>query len=246
VPTSLRLSLVPKFRGAPSVPEPFHVHAVASTLMAESDEQHQANDKAWSIAPPVVRGDRLYLLLNWLPDSPAPDFQPICEAGLRLGRSIYGVEEIAARRVPFALLGADPSPELEIRFMTPTWFTRNGGEYALPDPSLVFRRLSERWAALCPEGDDLDPELADEVVHAARITRFEGYSAPFESGRARKTGFLGWARYQLPRSSPPDAASALTRLGRFAAFSGVGAMTTYGAGHVVVEPGPGPLPRGQR
>lgn len=234
MPSSYRLTLAPRQSGAIELPAPLHLHALVSTLLSENDDEHRANEKPWSAAPSAVQGDRLYLTLNWLSDNASPDFAPLQE-GVRLGSRFYAVEEITLRQIPYGLLGMDAAPGVEVQFVSPTWFTRGGGEYALPDPYLVFRRLSDRWEALCPPEEQLDPDALDEVLDTVRITRFDGCSRPFEAGRARKTGFVGWARYQLPGKASSQAASAMTSLARFAAFAGVGAMTTYGAGHVSVE-----------
>jgi CRISPR-associated endoribonuclease Cas6 len=240
------MALLPRSPGKVEPPAPLHLHALVSTLLSESDEEHRANEKAWSVAPPAIRGERLYLLLNWLPDDVPPDFARLRADGVRLGRRYYAVEEISMRQVPFGMLGMDPAPRLEMSFLTPTWFTRGAGEYALPDPYLVFRRLSDRWGVVCPDEEQLDDDSLRETLETVRITRFDGRSAPFEAGRGRKTGFAGWARYQLPAAASAEACHTLTSLGRFAAFAGVGAMTTYGAGHVEVEVLQGVRPRAGR
>lgn len=234
MPTSLRLALLPQQRGKIEHPAPLHMHALISTLLAESDEEHQVHDKPWSIAPAVVQSNAMYLLLSWLPDGAPPELAALEDAGVRLGSRLYEVASLEAQSVPLGLLGVESSSSVELSFVTPTWFTRGGGEYALPDPYLVFRRLADRWNTVCEDRDLLDLEEAEELLRQIRITRFDGRSAPFETGRGRKTGFVGWARYQLPRAAPKEAATMLAKLSRFAAFSGVGAMTTYGAGHVEV------------
>lgn len=237
MPTSFRLTLAPRRGGVLELPAPLHLHALVSTLVAESDDAHRANEKPWSVSPPAIQNGRLHLLLNWLPDSRPPDFAPLHEGGVRLGSVHYGVAEVDMRQVPFGLMGLRAHSALDMHFQTPTWFTRGGGEYALPDPYLVFRRLADRWESTCPDSERLPGDSIRELLDGVRITRFEGRSAPFEVGHGRKTGFVGWAKYQLPKGAAAQAVSSFASLGRFAAFSGVGAMTTYGAGHVEVDVG---------
>lgn len=232
MPTSYLLDLQSESGRRAEIPPPQFLHAAVATWLAESDDTHHQQEKMWSLPSPAAQGDRLRVFVNWLPDAGMPRLD-ITSGTVRFGNRFYQVVGVEAREVPLPLLVLDTARTAEFDFLTPTWFSRSGGEYCLPDPYLVFRRLADRWTDVDAAGM-LPEEALAEVCDTARITRFDGRTAPFNTGRARRTGFVGGCRYQLPRDASLQARNAFAALCRFAAFSGVGAMTTFGAGSVAV------------
>ena len=140
MPTLLTLRIT-----EPAVPPlPVHLHAAACRLLEPPDADHTAQRKPFAVGAPVAEQGMASWQLGWLPDPAPPASWPPRE--LKLGGSACRVLDAGARHQPFAALAASrPVIRGLLRFVTPTYFSRNGRDVPLPDPVLVLRSLAQRW-----------------------------------------------------------------------------------------------------
>jgi CRISPR-associated endoribonuclease Cas6 len=128
---------------------------------------------------------------------------------------------------------ADPGEELELRFLSPTGFKRQGKQYLLPEPKLVFGSLLRKWKAwVDPAVEDLE-ELYPRVGIGSYELRTQ--AVRLERGGVWR-GFVGSLRYDL-RDLEEWERRVLGLLGRFAFYVGVGYKTAQGMGQVLCPGG---------
>ena len=124
------------------------------------------------------------------------------------------------------LLGAKPSDDLPLEFLTPVFFRRRGFNYPLPEPGLVLASLIARWNAYAPE--PVPEGVAATLLRGTTVRFLKGYTKG-AMAHDRTVGFLGRVTYHLPGANNEEAAW-LARLGKLAFFAGVGTRTTLGFG----------------
>lgn len=231
MPTLLTLRLT-----EPEVPPfPAHLHAAACGLLEAPDADHTAQHKPFALGVPVAKQGTVTWRLGWLPDLALPAGWPPQE--LRLGGYTCRVVQAQAQHQPFAALTASPpSTRGRVRFVTPTYFSRNGRDVPLPDPVLVLRSLTQRWNAFAPAGLTIDDTLGKALLSAALLTDAAVHTVRVQVGRdAWQTGFVGDTELALTHAASPDVAAAFTALLRYSTVAGVGARTTYGFGAMSVD-----------
>ena len=122
------------------------------------------------------------------------------------------------------LCSAPPARSWTFEFLTPTTF-RSGSLYQpFPLPGSVFGHLRKIWNVFGPGVAEVDFGSVGLAV-AAMEGRVESIVL---RGRSA-AGFVGWVMFQAP-SAGDDAARMLSAFAQLAAFSGVGARTTFGLG----------------
>lgn len=223
-----------------SPPYPVHLHAAACYLLEPPGADHTAQRKPFTVGAPVAEDGTVTWRLGWLPDLPLPAAWPPRE--LRLGGSTCRVLDARARHQPFAALAASrPVARGLVRFLTPTYFSRNGRDVPLPDPVLIMRSLAQRWNVFAPTGLALDDTQCKALLSAVLLTDADVHTVRVQVGRdAWQTGFLGDAELALTHTAAPHVGAVFAALLRFATIAGIGAQTTYGFGEVHPEPLGGP------
>ncbi|MGH3942477.1 MAG: CRISPR system precrRNA processing endoribonuclease RAMP protein Cas6 [Pseudonocardiaceae bacterium] len=213
-------------------PYPVHLHAAACQLLEPPDADHTAQRKPFTLGAPVAEEGTVTWRLGWLPDLALPAAWPPQQ--LRLGGSTCQVLDAEAHHQPFAALAASrPVARAFVRFLTPTYFSRNGRDVPLPDPVLVMRSLTQRWNAFAPTGLALDEPLSKALLSAVLLTDTDVHTARVQIAHdAWQTGFVGDADLALTHTASPGVRAAFAALLRFATVAGVGARTTYGFGEV--------------
>lgn len=221
-------------------PYPAHLHAAACWLLEPPGADHTAQRKPFAVGAPVAEDGTTTWRLGWLPDLALPATWPPEE--LRLGGSVCRVIDARAHHEPFAALaGSRPVVWGLVRFVTPTYFSRNGRDVPLPDPVLVMRSLAQRWNAFAPEGLAIDDTLSKALLSAVLLTDAAVHTVRAQvSHDAWQTGFVGDAELALSRTTAPEVGAVFAALLRFATIAGIGAQTTYGFGEVRPEPLGGP------
>lgn len=244
MPGVLRIDVGDPTRGRHQ-PSPKQLHGLVSTLLGETDEEHSAAEKPWSASIDRESRERLVIRVGWLRTSVPTGELP---AAVRLGPATCPV--LARSYIPssFADLAACPAREVGMEFLTPTWFSRRGQALPFPEPHLVFTRLAERWNAHCQPGQGLPDPLRDALLDELELVSWSGSTWRMDLGRGVRTGFVGRMvvaladrvgtevpGQPLPREASPVADFIPTAFGALAGFAeicGVGAQTTFGAGHV--------------
>jgi CRISPR-associated endoribonuclease Cas6 len=216
-------------------PFPAHLHAAACGLLESPGTDHAAQYKPFTVGALVAEQGAVTWRLGWLPDLPPPAGWPPRE--LRLGGSTCRVLDAQVRHQPFAALAASrPVTRGSVRFLTPTYFSRNGRDVPLPDPVLVLRSLTQRWNAFAPADLAIDDTLGKALLSAALLTDAAVHTVRVQVGRdAWQTGFVGDAELALTHTAAPDVGAVFAALLRFATVAGIGARTTYGFGEVTAE-----------
>ncbi|MGH4018053.1 MAG: CRISPR system precrRNA processing endoribonuclease RAMP protein Cas6 [Pseudonocardiaceae bacterium] len=232
MPTLLTLRLT-----EPAVPPfPAHLHAAACGLLEPPDADHTAQRKPFAVGAPVTEQGFVMWRLGWLPDRALPAAWP--PQRLRLGGSTCQVFDAQTRHQPFAALAASrPVTQCLVRFLTPTYFSRNGRDVPLPDPVLILRSLTQRWNTFAPAGLTIDDTLSKELLATALLTDADVHTVRVQVGHdAWQTGFVGDTELALTRTASPDVGAVFTALLRYATVAGVGARTTHGFGEVSPQP----------
>lgn len=233
MPAAFRLSLGPGSRGN-RAPSPKQIHGFLCHTFGESDDDHLAQTKPWATWPASLQERRRMLLrFSWLCDDKDAGLDSRLGRSLRFGPVQHSVHDVQEQREAYEELMDGAATSIQFRFVSPTWFSRNGRLYPIPDPVLVFSRLADRWATFSTV--TLDPDSVAALVSTVSIADLAGATHQYPIGKADKVGFVGTARYSIAARSSPDTARTMAALSRFAQYCGVGASTTFGAGAVEVS-----------
>ncbi len=119
--------------------------------------------------------------------------------------------------------------EISLHFLSPVSFRRDGLDYPLPAPELVFSSIADKWqqaglpAAISKDG------VREITMHVAP-SDWKGRTVRTYFNRNRGTsGFIGHATYNL-RAIEEQPRRILLLLAQFATFSGVGRLSAQGFG----------------
>lgn len=223
-------------------PDTRQLHGLACALFKGDgdgvpEDEHAGQEKPWSVAPlraaPGAAAGEWAWRAAWLPDSAPPLSQPNADS-VRVGHTNCVVVETSQRRVTHAVLASGPAPaSVTVEFGSPTYFSRNGADLAVPDPRLIVGSWRRRWHASLPDADPL--AIGDDdwqnLQRPFGLAAFALRTETRDSGHGKnRTGFVGQATIALARGSAPSARKLLGALARFAEYSGTGAQTTHGFG----------------
>lgn len=129
------------------------------------------------------------------------------------------------------LVSVKPEQQLSVEFLSPTHFSRNGRRYCLPDPVLVWNRITDRWNATVGEASPFVIDERDRSSIAAQVSLtacdIETVGKPY-----RPDGFVGIATFALDRFADQEIGRIFAAVWRLAELSGVGALTTQGYGAI--------------
>ncbi len=127
-----------------------------------------------------------------------------------------------------------PPREITLRFIAPTTFRLNTGDYPWPGPGYVFGSLADRWArAGLPAFFDRQTVSAGAELVVPRRWRGETLSVEVQRGRC-VSAFSGSFTYDL-RYLSEELGRLFLLLAQFGTFSGVGRLTGQGFGQVRVQ-----------
>lgn len=226
MPTQWTLSLSPP--PPPSV-LPTHLHAAACALLESSTEDHAAQTKPFTAA---LTGQRL--TLGWLDEATSPDLPSRLREPLYLGGHTATATLTDQRFEAYTrVASAPPTRRAAISFDSPTYVNQGRRQLPLPVPELLLAGLARRWEVFSPQ--PLPPSALTEAVESAHLVRHDIRTTAAGSGAHQRTGFVGRAVFGLPTRVSRRAQRVFAALWSFAAFSGVGAQTTHGLGHVRVR-----------
>ncbi|MFD8900224.1 CRISPR system precrRNA processing endoribonuclease RAMP protein Cas6 [Streptomyces ardesiacus] len=217
---------------------PAQLHGLACTLLEEPRHDHHAADKPWSVSPLFAASEpqTAVLRIGWLDDT--HNLQDIFEEGreLRLGTQHFVLTEAAAEHAPYeALLAAGPATHAELHAVTPTYFSRNGTQYPLPDPHLLYGSLARRWNTHAPQHLNIpDTALREMRTHLALSSHDIATQPVHLATTALRTGYTGHCTFTLTGTPPPAVFATFTALSLYAHTAGIGAQTTHGCGHTQV------------
>lgn len=239
------------FQARERLAEPTHedLHRLACRLVEPpSNPAHHQQRKPFTVWPLQVAPEHAgecWLRLNWLPigGGLGGHLQQALRQRLWLGASQIvpvGFDEDTASYQ--ALRELPPLWQADLRFLSPTYFSRSGRDYLLPDPALIVRSLVARWDEQVEESPALaiDGDMARELGRRVILKAHELYTVRVTGADGRpRTGFMGQARLGLrtaERRSAEGVACArlLATVCAFLPYCGLGAQTTHGLGAVAV------------
>ncbi|MDT0616210.1 CRISPR system precrRNA processing endoribonuclease RAMP protein Cas6 [Streptomyces lancefieldiae] len=217
---------------------PAQLHGLACTLLEEPRHDHHAANKPWSVSPLFAAPEpqTAVLRIGWLDDT--RHLGDVFKEGreLPLGSQRFTLTEAAAEHAPYeALLAAGPATHAEFQAVTPTYFSRNGTQYPLPDPQLLYGSLARRWNTHAP----LDLNIPDTALRELRahlaLSAHDIATRPVHlTATAPRTGYTGHCTFTLTGTPPSAVTATFTALSLYAHTAGIGAQTTHGCGHTQV------------
>lgn len=122
------------------------------------------------------------------------------------------------------IMAAKPAAKMSIIFRSPTAFRSQGLQKLLPQPSLVYWGLEERWNHFGPKNISF-PNPDDKVM----VSRYNLHTVHVKFPAYSQNGFVGEVEYRFPRT----AFEASTLL-RFAEYAGIGYKTSMGMGNIKI------------
>lgn len=258
MPHAFLLHLSPTHNNAKPRDLSLYTHGLFYHLLEQIDPNlsktvHEAKRNPFTLWATQPR-DEVLLRITVLDDTL---FQPFLQAalhhslaGLELGRDRFQITKVIGtpEGSPEAnycswenLLGTPETDRLDLRFTSPTVFTRSREDgkrhfVPLPEPYLILQSLLSSFQSYSPE-----PYTPDEVKTFKHI--FEQhvfiashniYTQAYDAGRQTFTGFLGSVTLRYSDKTTP-VKKLLGQLGALAFYAGVGAKTPYGMGQVKVK-----------
>lgn len=210
---------------------PARLHGAACAMLEDDSVPHMAQHKPFSVG--LLAGGtagRAQWRLGWLANSEPP---PVPRT-ITLGPARCEVQAIRPTSVTFGeLLTSPPQRQVELHFVSPTFFSRHGRDLPLPDPVLIMRSLAIRWNAHAPRELTLPAGVLSALLDSVYMDEMAGETQRAQVSRTMwQTGFVGAVRLALTKAGREVTAQAFTALTRFAECAGVGAQTTHGFGAV--------------
>ena len=217
-------------------PEPLGLRGFFYTLLKEAfPELHDQGENPFALGFGLRGGEpwaRVSLLREDLYGRLSPALFGLEGREVRLGRP-FRVRAVLQEGHPWAglttyarLFQGPHSPNLPLRFYSPTFFRRKGVQYPLPEPRLVLESLLRRLEAFGPL--KAPQEVREALLERTTVRFLEGRTQMART-EVDTVGFVGKVVYHLPKATEEEALW-LSALGRYAFFSGVGAKTSLGYG----------------
>ncbi|MFF4020648.1 CRISPR system precrRNA processing endoribonuclease RAMP protein Cas6 [Streptomyces sp. NPDC001843] len=217
---------------------PAQLHGLACTLLEEPRHDHSAANKPWSVSPLFAAPEpqTAVLRIGWLDDTRHLGETLTEGRELRLGSQHFTIAEAAAEHAPYeALLATGPATHAELHAVTPTYFSRNGTQYPLPDPHLIYGSLARRWNAYAPPHLNIPDTALREMRNHLALSAHDIATQPVQlTTIAPRIGYTGHSTFTLTGTPPPATTATFTALSLYAHTAGIGAQTTHGCGHTQV------------
>ncbi len=233
MPTAIELTL----SSTAAMGNPDQWHGLACALLRTHTDvgARLAPMSVWPTRRESERSDGALLFrVNWLPDEdpPTPRFD---NGSVRLGAQRHRVLHLTTTRESYGSL-VSPSVvdgRVTFSFESPTYFSRGGRDYPLPDPELVFGNLVRRWDSFCPEPLRIGKDLGDTLLASLVVEQVNDLSTCLASAAhdSKRRGFRGVVGFAT-QSSEPRVRQAFAALCAAAPYFGVGAQTSRGFGVV--------------
>jgi len=190
---------------------------------------------------PLRKGDRFGFRVSFLKDGLAGGFfREIYEKEFRPGQSMIfrpvqvlgpGEHTLCGKAAPDDIRSSDFSA-LRLRFLSPTGFNRSGLQIPVPLPELVFKSLLKKWQTFVSTGEWSSLEDSFRTV---RMEKFSLQSQPvWLKKQSVYRGCLGFCEYTFHHLAE-DERKAVSALGAFSYYAGVGYKTSQGMGQVFPE-----------
>ena len=239
-------ALAAKFAGRGS-PDPFSharssLRPVVMSRLYRMAKDH--SDFTEFFAPdtlPLRKGDLFGFRVSFLKEGLADGIlKKLREETLRLGKGMVfrpvqvlgpGEHTLCGSSAPGDIRSSDFSA-LRLRFLSPTGFNRSGLQIPVPLPELVFKSLLKKWQTFVSQEEWSSLE---DSVGTVRMEKFSLQSQPvWLKKQSVYRGCLGFCEYTFHHLAE-DERKAVSALGAFSYYAGVGYKTSQGMGQVFPE-----------
>ena len=122
------------------------------------------------------------------------------------------------------------SKYLEITFLTPTAFKRDGSYVFYPDLRLIYGSMMRKYSEISSQINMIDEETLEEICQKSEIIKYRLQTVPFPVEKVNITGFVGTITIKIKGAE--TLARSIRMLLRFGEFSGVGIKTAMGMGAI--------------
>lgn len=122
---------------------------------------------------------------------------------------------------------------VEINFITPTAFKRNGRYYFMPDIELIYGSLMKRWDAISDTVKMFDEETFLQLVENTEIVSYNIFSTGFHLENIRIPSFMGSITIKIKGTQTMT--NFANMLFKFGNYSGVGIKTSLGMGAIITK-----------
>lgn len=119
---------------------------------------------------------------------------------------------------------------LELTFLTPTAFKRDGNYVYYPDLRLLYGSLMRKYSEISTQINMADEETLDELCAKSEIVRYRLQTVSFPLEKVTITGFVG--KICIKVKGAETLARYIRLLFEFGEFSGVGIKTAIGMGAI--------------
>lgn len=187
-----------------------------------------------------VRGATARARVSFIRDTDGDRFESLLRprqgTTVRLGTSLFilesllvpGEDELALSLSSTQLIPSTPPDSVGLHFVSPAGFKRDGRQFFLPLPELIFGGLLRRWRFFF--GTEEWTGFEESLPHIElRNYRVESRAVRLKQDRILR-GFCGEAEFALPGKI--DSKATLSALAGLAFFTGVGYKTAQGMGEV--------------
>jgi CRISPR-associated endoribonuclease Cas6 len=241
MPTSLTLTLAADNQNLPENCVPA-LHATFFQWLERGDAQlarraHDERDpKPYTVSPLTRDGEIAHFRITLLDDALLPALQTGI-AQMPTVRIAWATLELAdAPRVAqksYAQIArdADETPEIVLRFDSPTSFRSHDMHFPLPDPVMVFASYLARWNAFAPAQLQIAETWLEWLQQSVAVTRFDLQSRAVKFTDYVQIGCVGTVQYRVMNQQIDRGGIApLNALATYAEFCGTGHKTTQGMG----------------
>ena len=120
--------------------------------------------------------------------------------------------------------------KIKLRFLSPTSFRIKGKQCTLPEPSLIFSSLVDRWNSF--SGIRFSKDFL-EKLDRVYPSQFELRSELIQFSNYKIIGFKGMVEYRFGKEFTSEEKRVINTLADFAFYAGVGYKTTMGMGQTM-------------
>lgn len=183
--------------------------------------------KSYEFYLTLLSGSVIHGILPWLEQLPLT---------LTIARQSFRLQkvDIFLPAIAYGDLSINPKTNgrLELSFLSPTSFRRQGNHYPLPDPRNIFQSYLRRWNDFSGYPMEMGPFL-DWIQECVLIDRHWLESIKTTAGKqGQVTGFVGSVAFALSKKAydTPDYVDLYQALGQIAPYCGTGHKTPFGLG----------------
>jgi CRISPR-associated endoribonuclease Cas6 len=242
MPTSLTFTLATRTQTLPENCVPA-LHATFFQWLERGDAQlarraHDERDpKPYTVSPLIVDDTQTARFrITLLDDALLPALQTgiAQQSQVRIAWATLELADaprVAQKSYAQIARDADETPEIVLRFDSPTSFRSRDMHYPLPDPVMVFASYLARWNAFAPEPLHISETWLEWLQQSVAVTRFNLESRVVKFKDFVQIGCIGTVQYSAMKSQTDRGGIApLNALATFAEFCGTGHKTTQGMG----------------